>query len=77
MLPCLPAKASSLNPAEKVAVRLRSFDSARIRKVLSVELEAPDHDKSYLRNTLWFLAVASVVAFGAILTGRPKKSERT
>jgi hypothetical protein len=37
---------------------------------------APDHDKSYLRNTLWFLTAASVIAFGAILKTRPKKSER-
>lgn len=36
-------------------------------------LEAPDHDKSYLRNTLWFLALASAGAFGLIFKERPKK----
>ena len=36
-------------------------------------LDAPDHDKSYLRNTLWFLALASAGAFGLILRSRPKK----
>ena len=40
-------------------------------------LDAPDHDKSYLRNTLWFLTVASVAAFGGILSRRPPKEERT
>ena len=35
-----------------------------------------DPDKFYLRNTLWFLAVVSLVAFGAILAMRPRKSER-
>ena len=33
--------------------------------------EAPDHDKSYLRNTLWLLAAASVGAFALVLAKRP------
>ncbi len=37
---------------------------------------APDHDKTYLRNTLWFLAAASVLAFFVILKQRPKKADR-
>ena len=38
--------------------------------------EAPDHDKSYLRNTLWFLTFASIGSFGLILSKRPKKEDR-
>ena len=38
-------------------------------------LEAPDHDKSYLRNTLWFLAVVSAGAFVLVLRERPKKAD--
>ena len=34
------------------------------------------HDKSYLRNTLFTLGGASVVAFGLLLMQRPKASER-
>jgi len=37
--------------------------------------EAPDHDKSYLRNTLWFLALASAGAFALIRAKRPKKED--
>jgi hypothetical protein len=39
--------------------------------------KAPDHDKTYLRNTLWFLTGASFLAFVVILSRRPPKSERT
>ena len=35
-------------------------------------LEAPDHDKSYLRNTLWFLTAASLISFGLVFRARPK-----
>jgi hypothetical protein len=38
--------------------------------------DAPDHDKSYLRNTLWFLTAASAIAFFVILARRPKKEDR-
>lgn len=52
-------------------------DSASRRAAFFEAAQAPDHDKSYLRNTLWFLTVASVIAFGAILATRPKKGDRT
>ncbi len=38
--------------------------------------DAPDHDKSYLRNTLWGLCAASVAAFVLVLSKRPPKEER-
>jgi hypothetical protein len=37
--------------------------------------DAPDHDKSYLRNTLLLLAIASVGAFGLILAKRPTSAD--
>jgi hypothetical protein len=38
--------------------------------------DAPDHDKSYLRNTLWFLPIASAVAFGLVRAKRPGVQEQ-
>lgn len=41
-----------------------------IKKAFFDAADAPDHDKSYLRNTLGFLTVASVLAAGGILLRR-------
>lgn len=41
-----------------------------IRTAFFDAVDAPDHDKSYLRNTLWFLTVASAGAFVGILVSR-------
>ena len=40
----------------------------------AMKVDAPE--KAYLRNTLWFLAVASVIAFFVILSRRPAKDQR-
>ena len=39
-------------------------------------LKVDDPEKAYLRNTLWFLAAASVIAFFVILSRRPQKEQR-
>lgn len=36
----------------------------------------PDHDKAYLRNMLWGLAILSFLAFVALLLNRPRPEER-
>ena len=53
-----------------------SADTAAARAEFFQAREAPDHDKSYLRNTLLFLAAASAGAFVLILSKRPPKSDR-
>jgi len=47
-----------------------------VRAAFFEERGAPDHDKSYLRNALWFLTAASLGSFGLILANRPKPEER-
>jgi hypothetical protein len=51
--------------------------SDQARQEFFAARDAPDHDKSYLRNTLWVLTVLSVGAFFGILATRPKKADRT
>jgi hypothetical protein len=59
------------------ALEQREVDNgAGARTAFFTAREAPDHDKSYLRNTLWFLTIASLGSFGLILAKRPKKEDR-
>ncbi len=63
--------------AYATSLEKREIDNGAAARVAFFEEQgAPTHDKSYARNALWFLTIASVVSFGLILSNRPKPEDR-
>lgn len=46
------------------------------RKAFFKARSSPDHDTTYLRNTLWSIVGVSVLTFGALLAARPRPAQR-
>jgi len=68
-----PAASTAYTEAVKAD---RTLAEPQKRKAFFKEQKAADHDKTYLRNNLWALSAAGLLAFVAMLAVRPKPAER-
>lgn len=69
-----PAALSAFTTALAADPELSDFNS---RKAFFKDRSSPDHDTTYLRNTLWSIVGVSVLTFGALLAVRPRPAQRS